>query len=89
MSRKAGEYMGMWQLFQACNCIGQPIYSVYPSMYSKTFQNDINRKLFPYAEELRTREPVYIMWTPTVTHVTDAHGNRRQPHPNHFVPLML
>ena len=85
MSRKSGEYMGMWQIFQAANCIGRPICSIYPNMFSETFRNDVNRRVLPYEEVLRELPPVYIMWTPSVS-VSDQHG--QQPRPNHFVPML-
>ena len=42
MSRKSGEWMGMWQLFQAANVIRRPICSVYPHWLSRYEQNYIS-----------------------------------------------
>ena len=85
MSRKSGEYMGMWQIFQAANCIGRPITSVYPNMFSEKFRNDVNRIVYPFDERLRNNETVYIMWTPSIG-VTD--DPTQQHRPNHFVPML-
>ena len=77
-SRKKNEYMGIWQICQATNCIHRPICSVYPQMFTDTFRRQLNTTFFPFNEAEREREPVYIMWTCTV-----AGGC-----PNHFVPLL-
>ena len=77
-SRKRNEYMGVWQILQAANCIGRPICSVYPEIFTVAFRRQLNRVFFPYAAAQREREPIYIMWTSTIA------GGR----PNHFVPLL-
>ena len=78
MSRKSGEWMGMWQLFQASNVINRPIYSVYPQWLSSKMRMDLNRVIYPFEECQRTNTPIYIMWTST----------NSQRNPNHFVPLL-
>ena len=77
-SRKKNEYMGVWQILQAANCIGRPICSVYPEMFTDTFRRQLNRTFFPFPVGQREKEPIYIMWTSTIP------GGR----PNHFVPLL-
>ena len=77
-SRRNGEYMGIWQFFQAANVIKRPICSVYPNMFTEDFRRQLNRTIFPFNVGEREREPIYIMWTCTVS------GGR----PNHFVPLL-
>ena len=79
MSRKSGEWMGMWQLFQAANCIQRPICSVYPDYLQDRIRRDLNRTIMPYDERFREREPIFIMWTPSTLQTC---------RPNHFVPLL-
>ena len=62
-SRKKNEYMGVWQILQATNCIHRPICSVYPEMFTDAFRAQLNRTFFPFNVAEREREPVYIMWT--------------------------
>ena len=78
MLRRCGEWMGMWQLFQAANVIKRPICSVYPHWLSRQLRGDMNRTIFPFDASLREKEPIYIMWTSTTSSNT----------PNHFVPLL-
>ena len=77
-THKKNEYMGVWQICQATNCIHRPICSVYPEMFTDGFRRQLNRTFFPFNVAEREREPVYIMWTCSVP------GGR----PNHFVPLL-
>ena len=77
-SHKKNEYMGVWQILQATNCIYRPICIVYPEMFTNNFRRHLNRTFFPFNETEREREPIYIMWTCTVN------GGC----PNHFVPLL-
>ena len=78
VSRKKNEYMGVWQILQATNCIHRPICIVYPEMFTDNFRRHLNRTFFPFNVAEREREPIYIMWTCSVP------GG----HPNHFVPLL-
>ena len=78
MLRKSGEWMGMWQLFQAANVINRPICSVYPNWLSPQMRRDMNRIIYPFEESFRNEQPVYIMWTSMSSAKT----------PNHFVPLL-
>ena len=75
---KKNEYMGVWQIAQATNCIHRPICIVYPEMFTDNFHRHLNRTFFPFNVTEREREPIYIMWTCTV----------RGGCPNHFVPLL-
>ena len=75
---KKNEYMGVWQILQATNCIDRAICIVYPEMFSDDFRRHLNRTFFPFSITAREREPIYIMWTCSVQ------GGR----PNHFVPLL-
>ena len=77
-SCKKNEYMGVWQILQATNCIHRPICIVYPEMFTDNFCRHLNRTFFPFNVAEREREPIYIMWTCSVP------GG----HPNHFVPLL-
>ena len=79
LTRKSGEYMGMWHLVQAANILHRPIHVVFPYMGSKDFWNDCNRTVYPYEEEYRSREGICIMWTPMVV---------GSDHVNHFIPMM-
>ena len=47
-SRKKNEYMGVWQILQATNCIHRPICSVYPEMFTDAFRAQLNRTFFPF-----------------------------------------
>ena len=76
--RKPGEYMSMWQLFQAANCINRPIRVFFPRRGSDDFRADFNRMVKPWDPRYRNREPLVIMWTPTV----------EDGEVNHFVPLL-
>ena len=78
MVRRSGEWMGMWQLFQAANAIKRPICSIYPNWLAKQLRDDMNRTIFPFEQCHREKEPIYIMWTSTTVSNT----------PNHFVPLL-
>ena len=75
--KSEGSFMGMWQLWEACNILQRPIMSVFPKRGSKSFCADFNRMLVPIDERFCNRECLYIMWTPIM--------------PNgqiiHFVPL--
>ena len=79
MVRRNGEWMGMWQLFQAANVIKRPICSIYPNWLAKQLRDDLNRTIVPFEHIHREKEPIYIMWTST-----SLDNNT----PNHFVPLM-
>ena len=79
MVRRSGEWMGMWQLFQAANAIKRPICSVYPNWLAKQLRDDLNRTIVPFENIHREKEPIYIMWTSTAP----DHNT-----PNHFVPLL-
>ena len=75
---KPREYMGMWQIWAASNVLGRPVCRVFPMHGSPAFHSDFNRLCVPFNAQLRKREPVVIMWTPTVL-------NGRI---HHFVPLL-
>ena len=77
MSHK-NTHMGMWQIWASTNVIGRPIMSIFPERGSATFRSDFNRLCVPYIGKLRKKQPIYIMWTPTV------HHGRIE----HFVPLL-
>ena len=72
MSRQSGEWMGMWQLFQAANCIQRPICSVYPDYLQDRIRRDLNRTIMPYYERFRREgtslhnvDPKYIANLPS------------------------
>ena len=77
MSHK-NTHMGMWQIWASKNVLGRPIMSIFPERGSATFRSDFNQLCVPYVGKLRKKQPIYIMWTPTV------HHGRIQ----HFVPLL-
>ena len=77
MSQK-NTHMGMWQIWASTNVIGRPIMSIFPDRGSPAFRSDFNRLCVPYLAQLRKKEPICIMWTPTV------HNGPIQ----HFVPLL-
>ena len=77
MSQK-NTHMGMWQIWASTNVIGRPIMSIFPDRGSPAFRSDFNRLCVPYLAQLRKKEPIYIMWTPTVHHRPIQH----------FVPLL-
>ena len=77
MSQK-NTHMGMWQIWASTNVIGRPIMSIFPDRGSSAFRSDFNRLCVPYLAQLRKKEPIYIMWTPTVYHGPIQH----------FVPLL-
>ena len=79
LTRKSGEYMGMWHLVQAANILHRPIHVVFPYRGSEVYRNDCDRTVYPYEEEYGSREGIYIMWTPMVV------GSN---HVNHFIPMM-
>ena len=60
------EYMGMWQIWAATNVLGRPVRSVFPMCGSAAFRSDFNRLCIPFNTQVRKKEPVVIMWTPTV-----------------------
>ena len=71
-------HMGMWQIWASTNVIGRPIMSIFPDRGSAAFRSDFNRLCVPYLAQLRKKERIYIMWTPTV-----LNGGIQ-----HFVPLL-
>ena len=75
---KPRSYMGMWQIWAASNVLGRPVCSVFPMRGSAAFHSDFNRLCVPFGTQLRKRQPVIVMWTPTVL-------NGRI---HHFVPLL-
>ena len=65
MSQK-NTHMGMWQIWVSTNVISRPIMSIFPNRGSPAFRSDFNWLCVPYLAQLRKKEPIYIMWTPTV-----------------------
>ena len=53
---KDGAYMGIWQLFQVANVLGNPVFSVYPDGGNVNIRKDLNCKIF-----VRIKQQ---MWTP-------------------------
>ena len=72
------EYIGMWQIWAATKVLGRPVHSVFPMHGSAAFHSDFNRLCVPFNTQVRKKEHVVIMWTPTV------HNGRI----HHFVPLL-
>ena len=77
MSQK-NTHMGMWQIWTSTNVISRPIMSIFLDRGSPAFRSDFNWLCVPYLAQLRKKEPIYIMWTPTVHHGPIQH----------FVPLL-
>ena len=75
--RLDGNFMGMWQLWAACNIIGRPIRSVFPERGSYSFRSDFNRLCVPLYKHCRNCLPLNILWTPM-----RVNGDI------HFVPLL-
>ena len=50
---RSGQYMSIWQVFQAIFC----------NTGSGNYQNDFNRMIYPYEERYRSREPFILFWT--------------------------
>ena len=76
---KPGQYCSMWQLYQAANIIGRPIYSIFPTGNMEEFRSRSNRLILPIRYCLRDNDAVAIMWTKISRTVTN---------PNHFVPVV-
>ena len=74
-----GQYCSMWQLYQASNIIGRPIYSIFPTGNMEEFRSRSNRMIYTINYSFRDKDPVAIMWTKT---------NRKIANPNHFVPVV-
>jgi len=82
--RKAGSYMGVWQLSALANVLGRPVRSVYPVYGGQTVRKDLNRTFLPYTALEQSHPPVYVMWT-------NLRGNaipEIQWKPNHFVAML-
>ena len=77
--RIQGQYCSMWQLYQAANIIGYPIYSIFPTGNIEEYRSRSNRIILPITYCLRDKNPVAIMWTKT---------SMQTMNPNHFVPVM-
>ena len=75
---KKGSYMGMWQLFDAANVLAHPIRSIFPLRGSAQFQRNFNCMCMPIDGRHRRKNPLTIIWTPSV-----ANGPI-----HHFVPLL-
>ena len=76
---KPGQYCSMWQLYQASNIIGRPIYSIFPTGNIEEFRSRSNRLILPIRYCLRDNDAVAIMWTKI---------SRNVMNPNHFVPVV-
>ena len=76
---KDGNYMGVWQLFQAANIFHLPLVSVYPKQTSPNIRKDLHRIMYPLKAGPYTRR-LYMMWT--------YYNKIRQGFPRHFVPLL-
>ena len=57
--KSEGPFMGMWQLWAACNILQRPIMSVFPERGSKAFHSDFNRMLVPTDERFHKRMPLH------------------------------
>ena len=79
LTRKSGEYMGMWHLVQTANILHRPVHVVFPYRGSEDYRNDCNRTVYPFEEQNRSREGICIMWTPMVVGSDCV---------NNFVPMM-
>ena len=62
--RLDGSFMGMWQLWAACNVIGRPIRSMFRDRGSHSFRSDFNRLCVPLYKRCQIHLPLNIMWTP-------------------------
>ena len=76
---KPGQYCSMWQLYQASNVIGRPIFSIFPSGMIDAYRSRSHRIVYPITYCLRQNDPVCIMWT-KISKTSRA--------PNHFVPVV-
>ena len=74
-----GQYCSMWQLYQASNVIGRPIFSIFPSGMIDAYRSRSHRIIYPITYCLRQNDPVCIMWTKI---------SKTSPAPNHFVPVV-
>ena len=75
---KSGQYMSIWQVFQARNVIYRPIQLVFPNTGSENYQNDFDRMIYSYEQRYRSREPFILFWT-----------QMEEDGPiNHFIPLL-
>ena len=76
---KPGQYCSMWQLYQASNVIGRPVYSIFPTGNMEEFRSRSNRLILPICYCQRENDAVAIMWTKI---------SRNTRNPNHFVPVV-
>ena len=77
-------YMGIWQLFQACNILKCPLTWIYPSNTNPNIRRDFNRTMYPITHTTQPGKSdnagnAIIMWT---------YMNRTKGLPNHFVPIL-
>ncbi|KAK6174428.1 hypothetical protein SNE40_017706 [Patella caerulea] len=62
--RKAGSFMGIWQLHALSNILKRSVISVYPKYGGFTVRKHLNRKILPTIEvSSSSKEPCYIFWT--------------------------
>ena len=57
---KSGQYMSIWQVFQASNVIQRPNKLVFPNTACKNYQNDFNIMIYHYEKRYRSREPFIL-----------------------------
>ena len=76
---KPGQYCSMWQVYQAANVLGRPIFSVHPQGMIDEYRSRTHRLVFPIRQCLRDLDPVCIMWTKC---------SLRSQVMNHFVPVV-
>ena len=60
---KDGAYMGIWQLFQVANILGNPVFSVYLNGGYVNIRKDLNHKIFCKNETANSKHPINLMWT--------------------------
>jgi hypothetical protein len=80
---KAGNFMGVWQLFAMSSVLKIPLFAVYPKMGNPAVRADMHRLILPREESSTHSGPKYIMWT---TNREDMPAEHWQP--NHFVVLL-